>query len=250
MKQSDICIIIPTYNNAKFLPQVLDAVLPYNFSVIVVNDGSTDDTNKILSHYQPDITVLPYSPNRGKGYALSKGFDVAESIGFKYAITMDSDSQHLPENLPLFVEVISKNPNALIVGSRNLHQENMPAKNSFANKFSNFWFVVQTGNKLPDTQTGFRLYPLNQMKGMRPITSRYEAELELLVRSAWRNIKLIPIPIQVYYPEEGVRISHFRPAKDFFRISLLNALFCLLAIVYGYPAKFFYLLSHLSLKHE
>jgi hypothetical protein len=75
------------------------------------------------------------------------------------------------------------------------------------------------------------------MKGMRPFTSRYEAELELLVRAAWRNIPQVPVAIQVYYPKEEERITHFRPGKDFLRISLLNTVFCFLAVVYGYPAR-------------
>jgi glycosyltransferase involved in cell wall biosynthesis len=234
----DICIVIPTYNNQQFLMPVLDAVLKYTASVIVVNDGSTDSTNEVLAHYQSQINIVSYSPNRGKGYAIGRGFDKAEELGFSHVITMDSDGQHLAGDLPLFVEAIEKNPKALIIGSRLLKQKNMPGKNTFANKFSNFWFTLQTGIKLPDTQTGFRLYPLEQMKGMRSFTSRYEAELELLVRAAWSNIPLIPIPIHVYYPEKSERVSHFRPGMDFFRISLLNTLFVFVAIFYGYPSRF------------
>jgi hypothetical protein len=114
----------------------------------------------------------------------------------------------------------------------------MPAKNSFANKFSNFWFTVQTAYRLRDTQNGFRLYPLSAMKGLHPLSSRYEAELEMLVRAAWKGIRIIPVPTLVYYPLEGERISHFRPGMDFFRISVLNTLLTLLAIVYGYPSMF------------
>jgi len=90
---------------------------------------------------------------------------------------------------------------------------------------------------LPDTQTGYRLYPLEKMKRLRPFTSRYEAELEMLVRCAWRGIKLVSLPVRVYYAPDGERMSHFRPGVDFFRISLLNTLFVVLAVVYGYPAK-------------
>ena len=234
----DICVIIPTYNNQQTLAQTIDAVLKYTSSVIVVNDGATDATDEILAQYQSQINIVSYSPNKGKGYALNRGFDKAETLGYSYAITMDSDGQHLPEDLPLFFETIVKNPGAMIIGSRSFKQKNMPEKNTFANKFSNFWFTVQTGIILPDTQTGFRLYPLKKMNGMRSFTSRYEAELELLVRSAWKNIQLIPISIQVYYPEKSERVTHFRPGIDFFRISLLNTLFVFVAIVYGYPSRF------------
>jgi hypothetical protein len=78
------------------------------------------------------------------------------------------------------------------------------------------------------------------MKRLRPFTARYEAELEMLVRCAWRGIKLISLPVRVYYAPEGERVSHFRPGMDFFRISLLNTLFVLLAVVYGYPSIFFH----------
>jgi len=239
MNSSDICVVIPTYNNEKTLAAVVNSVLGYITSVVVVNDGSTDGTGKILAQYEGKITVVSYVKNRGKGYALKRGFDCAERMGYKYALTMDSDGQHFAEDIPLFVAAAEKNPNTLIIGNRNLTQDNMPKKNTFANKFSNFWFALQTGTRLPDTQTGYRLYPLEKMKRLRPFTSRYEAELEILVRCAWRGIRLISIPVQVYYAPEGERVSHFRPGMDFFRISLLNTLFVFLAVVYGYPAKVF-----------
>ena len=242
MEYQDICVIIPTYNNARTLATVIDAVLEYVTSVIVVNDGSTDQTSDILLQYQDKIKIVSYTKNRGKGYALKCGFNCAVQMGYKYALTLDSDGQHYAEDIPLFVEMAKKQPDALITGNRNLTQDNMPKKNTFANKFSNFWFTLQTGIKLPDTQTGYRLYPLEKMKRIRPFTSRYEAELEILVRCAWRGIKIIPMPIRVYYAPEGERVSHFRPAMDFFRISLLNTLFVFLAVVYGYPAKFFHYL--------
>jgi glycosyltransferase involved in cell wall biosynthesis len=216
---------------------VIDAVLAYCHEVIVVNDGSTDRTAEILYLYKEKIKIVSYSINRGKGFALKCGFDYARERGFKYALTLDSDGQHYAEDIPLFVETIEKHPGALVIGNRNLVQENMPKKNTFANKFSNFWFTVQTGKKLPDTQTGFRLYPLEKMKSLRPFTSRYEAELEMLVRCAWRGIRIISIPVKVYYAPEGERVSHFRPDVDFLRISLLNTLFTFLAVLYGYPRK-------------
>ena len=112
----------------------------------------------------------------------------------------------------------------------------MPRQNTFANRISNFWFRLQTGIALPDTQSGFRLYNLSSLRLLGLITSRYEAELELLVRSAWRNIPIIPIPINVYYPPQEERVSFFRPGKDFTRISILNTFFCFAAILYGYPS--------------
>ena len=111
----------------------------------------------------------------------------------------------------------------------------MPSSSSFANRFSNFWFRLQTAQNVPDTQTGFRLYPLKKIKGLNILTSRYEAELELLVLSAWNNVKIISVPIKVYYPLENERITHYRPFMDFFRISLVNIVFCLGALFYALP---------------
>ena len=236
MMQPPVCVVIPTYNNEQTLAQVIDSVLAYVPTVIVVNDGSTDSTKDILKRYEGKIELVSYEKNRGKGVALSRGFDRAEELGYTHAITLDSDGQHYAGDLPKFVEACHENPNRLIVGSRNLTQDNMPRKNTFANQFSNFWFTVQTAHRLSDTQTGYRLYPLQKMKRLRPVTSRYEAELEILVRCAWRNIAITSIPIDVFYAPESERVTHFRPGVDFFRISLLNSIFVVLAIVYGYPS--------------
>ena len=238
MQQRKACVLIPTYNNGGTLRDVVERVLPFCADVIVVNDGCTDHSAEILASFGERITVVDYGRNRGKGYALKQGFRKAKSKGFDYALTLDSDGQHFPEDIPLFVNALEKHPNALIVGSRNLNQENMPGGNTFANKFSNFWFKVQTGIDLPDTQTGYRLYPLRNMSGLALLTSRYEAELELLVFSAWRDTDLIPIKINVFYPKGEERVSHFRPFWDFFRISVLNTVLCMVALVYGWPSRF------------
>lgn len=236
LQELGICVIIPTYNNAGTIVDVVRSVAEFCGNIIVVDDGCTDNTAALLSQVKEPVQVIGYQPNKGKGTALTVGFREAMKQGFRYAITMDADGQHFATDIPLFAEYIDQNEDAMLIGSRNLKQENMPQKNTFANKFSNFWFTVQTAHKLPDTQTGFRLYPLRKMGDMHLMTSRYEAELELLVRSAWRNIELIPLPINVYYPPEGERVSHFRPGRDFTRISLLNTFFCFAAILYGYPS--------------
>ena len=233
MQQLKVCVVMPTYNNGGTLRDVVEHTLSYCADVIVVNDGCTDNSAEILASFGERITVVDYGRNRGKGYALKQGFNKAKAMGFAYALTIDSDGQHFPEDIPLFVEALEQHPGALIVGSRNLNQENMPGGNTFANKFSNFWFKVQTGISLPDTQTGFRLYPLHHLP--RIFSARYEAELALLVFSAWRGIDLVPIQVKVCYPED--RVTHFRPFWDFFRISVLNTVLCVVALVYGWPSR-------------
>ncbi len=231
-----VCAIIPTYNNAATLPAVVNQVLAVVPDVIVVNDGSTDNTALLLSAFDVRITVVSYPKNRGKGYALRRGFAEAKRLGFDTAVTLDSDGQHLASDISALLHTYSAHEPCLVVGSRKFDNPNMPSKNSFANRFSNFWFTVQTARRLPDTQTGFRVYPLAKIGRHNPLNNRYEAELELLVRCAWRNVDIKSRQINVYYPPKNERVSHFRPTMDFVRISLLNTALCLLAVVYGYPS--------------
>lgn len=237
MRRLKICVLIPTYNNAGTLHHVVSEILNYCSDIIVVNDGSTDSTQSILDGLKDSITIVSYAKNRGKGYALKTGFKKALELGYEYAVTIDSDGQHYAEDLPKFVRAIAECRGALIVGERDLSNVDINGKSSFANKFSNFWFCLQTGKRLNDTQTGYRAYPLKKLHGLSLLTSRYEAELELLVFAAWNGVKVISIPISVYYPPQSERISHFKPVLDFTRISILNTILCGGAILYGLPAR-------------
>ena len=228
--------MIPTYNNGGTIADVVRKTLEACSDVIVVNDGSTDNTRQALEAIE-GITLVTYDQNRGKGYALKQGFKKALELGFAYAITLDGDGQHYPENISLFLQANIDHPGALIIGSRNLDNVDRSKGSSFANKFSNFWFYIQTGKNLDDTQTGYRLYPIKKLNFLWLLTSRYEAELELLVFASWHGVELVPIPIEVYYPPREERVSHFRPALDFSRISVLNTILCVLAVVYGLPLR-------------
>jgi glycosyltransferase involved in cell wall biosynthesis len=231
-------VIVPTYNNSGTLASVIDQLLAFTGNVMVINDGSTDETSTILKIFSDKVQVITYSPNRGKGYAMRKGFIAALKQGFRYAITIDSDGQHYASDLPRFVSEIEKYPDSILIGNRGKNLENQDGGSNFANRFSNFWFSVQTGIRLPDTQSGYRLYPLRRMGKMKLWTRRYEAEIELLVFSAWRGIRMRSVPISVYYAPPEDKVSHFRPFQDFFRISLLNSVLVFLAIIYGYPSIF------------
>lgn len=236
LKDRGICIIIPTFNNEKTIADIVNRCLLQCYDVIVVNDGSTDNTSKILSQIA-NITLIEYTKNKGKGFALKQGFKKAISLGFAYAISIDADGQHYPEDISLFLETNKQKPQSLIIGKRNLNGVQRTKGSNFANKFSNFWFFVQTGKRLNDTQSGYRLYPLKKIPILQCISNKYESELALLVFSSWRNVKIVSIPINVYYPPKDERVSHFRPIKDFARISLLNTILCFLAVVYALPLK-------------
>lgn len=240
-------VVMPTYNNAGTIAQVIDDVKKYSDDVIVVNDGSTDETAFILSSIK-DIKVIDYPKNKGKGYALKLGLAKAYEWGYRYAITIDSDGQHYADDIPVFIDKIEEKPDSLLIGARNLTADNMPSKNTFANKFSNFWYKVETGEKLSDTQSGFRLYPLNKLQKIHFLTRRYEFEVEIIVRAAWRGVNVENVPIKVYYPPVEERVSHFRPLQDFTRISILNTVLVLYAFLFYYPWKFLRMLTWENIK--
>ncbi len=232
------CVIIPTYNNEQTLAKVIDDVKCYTSNVIVVNDGSTDSTNEILRKLE-SVEIVHYTNNKGKGYAIRQGFKRALELGYEYAITLDSDGQHYAKDLPVFIEEIKENRNSLLIGSRFMEGKDQPKSSGFANKFSNFWFRVETGIKLPDTQSGYRLYPIKALEKRKWFCNKYEFEIEVIVRAAWQGINVSCVPIDVYYPSQEERITHFRPFKDFFRISVLNTILVTLAFLIFRPKMIF-----------
>lgn len=230
-------VVIPTYNNAGTIAQIISDVSAYSDNILVVDDGSTDDTARILSSYT-DIQVITCRKNYGKGHALNLALKTAAGAGYDYAITIDADGQHFADDIPVFIDRIEQVPDTLIIGARNLTADNMPSKNTFANKFSNFWYKVETGQTLTDTQSGYRLYPLRKLNDIRFFTGRYEFEVEIIVRAAWKGINVENVPVKVHYAPAGERVSHFRPLKDFARISILNSVLVLCALLFYYPWRF------------
>lgn len=241
VEENEVCAVIPTYQNAKTLLKVVADVHRVVDTVFVVDDGSNDGTaallDKATGNERPE-KVLTHPKNCGKGAALKTGLTYARQQGFRYAVTVDADGQHRADDIPALLKAVEEEPDALAIGSRGLQHENMPAKSTFANRFSNFWFALQTLQRLPDTQSGLRIYPLRRLHGLRWMSARYEAELTLLVFSAWAGVKLLPVPVSVYYPPRDQRVTHFRPGRDFTRISVLNTLLCFLMVVYGWPRIF------------
>ncbi len=242
------CVIIPTFNNDHALATVLDGVLRYLDDVIVVNDGCTDQTDTILENYK-QIRVIRIPKNRGKGWALRHGFEMAIASGYRYAITIDSDGQHFPDDLPAFLELIEQNPGALILGARNMAQEEVPGSSNFGHKFSIFWFRIETGINVPDVQTGYRLYPLESLSKIRHVVSRkYEYEVEILVRLAWMGVKILSVPVKIYYAPKEMRVTHFRKVRDFTRVSIANTLLVFVALLWVRPFAFLKSLRQKSFK--
>lgn len=225
---TDTVVIIPTYNNAGTLKDVLSRTLALGLPIVVIDDGCTDGTREILSGFK-DVTVIAHPKNQGKGAALKTAFRWALEKVYAYAVTIDSDGQHYPEDIPELLK--AKGERTIVVGSRTTRGAN--AGGSFANRFSNFWFTAYTGIRLTDTQTGFRLYPLHDLPSLRVVGNRYEAELSLLLFSAWEGLSLVPVQVRVNYPKD--RVTHFRPFQDFMRITLVNIIGLPLALLYGWP---------------
>lgn len=236
VSEKKICVLIPTYNNEKTLKRVIDGVLDYTANIIVVNDGSTDSTLTILNGY-PQTTVINLPENKGKGNGLKIGFRKAKKLGYTYAITIDSDGQHYPDDIPVFVEaLVDEKEDVLLIGNRNMSQDGIPKKSSFGNRFSNFWFWFETGIKLEDTQSGYRLYPLHKIP-KKYFTPKFEFEIEIIVRTAWRHIPIKNVPVKVLY-DPAERVSHFHPFKDFTRISILNTILVTITLLYIIPRNF------------
>ena len=242
-KNHRYAVVVSARNESAVIGDLIHSIKVQNYpteliDVFVIADNCTDNTADVAREAGATVFKRFNTEQVGKGYALRRALRYAAEHGYRYMLTIDSDGQHYASDIPKFVEEIAKTPDALLVGARNLRSDNMPGKNTFANKFSNFWFRVETGIRLDDTQSGFRLYPVRRMKGMRFATRRYEFEVEVLVRAAWRGIEVRNIPVRVFYPEKAERVSHFRPGKDFTRISILNTLLVLGALLFYYPWRF------------
>jgi uncharacterized protein (DUF2062 family) len=214
-------IVIPAYNNAPTLRGVAEGALATGLPVLVVNDGSTDGGPATAADLPLKLINLP--TNQGKGAAILTGADWATARGFTNLITVDADGQHDPREALRFVRKIEEHPWAIIVGARDLAGAAAPGSSRFGRHFSNFWLKVSTGAGLPDSQSGFRAYPLAALRRLGCAGRRYEFEVEFLVRTAWAGLTLESVPISVRYEAPGRRVSHFRPFIDNMRISKIYA---------------------------
>jgi uncharacterized protein (DUF2062 family) len=210
------CVIIPCYNHVTTVAAVARGARAH-CPVIVVDDGSTLPLPAL-----PDCTLVKLECNQGKAAALRAGFRRAAELGFTHAITMDADGQHFAEDLPRFLALLATHPDALIVGVRDFHSAGCPTHRRRSNAVSTFWYRVETGVRLGDTQCGFRGYPLALTKRLKIRSSRYAYELEFLVRAAWVGTAIVPLAVKCAYAPDQVGQSHFRPLRDLAHITLMN----------------------------
>ncbi|HNY25971.1 MAG TPA: DUF2062 domain-containing protein [Candidatus Sumerlaeota bacterium] len=217
-------VVLPTYNNRSTLRRVAEQALATRLPVLVVNDGSTDGGPATLDGLQ--VERLDFARNRGKGAAIRAGAQWADGHGFSHIVTVDADGQHDPAEIPRLLEAARRDPGSIILGMRDFVHSAAPDSSRFGRAFSNFWVRVCSGHRVGDSQSGFRVYPVEVLEKLRCRSERYNFEIEVLVRGLWAGLRVVDVAISVRYFAGDERVSHFRPWVDNARISWTYAGLC------------------------
>ena len=219
-----LAVVIPAYNEASTIAAVAAGARRMTPHVIVVDDGSQDDTAQIAE--QLDVVVLRLSENQGKAAALIAGFQYALTLDVQGVVTLDGDGQHQWGDIGKISEAGLLAGNRIVIGSR-LHQpENFPKSRLRANRIANFWISWAAGHRVSDSQSGFRYYPITLLQMMdfsRLRSSGFVFESELLIAAAHKGFPSISTPIPALYDGELFRPSHFKPVRDITRIVMMVA---------------------------
>ncbi len=211
-------IVIPVYNHEARVAEVISEARLLGLPIFVVDDGSTDETSTVLDRLD-GITVLRHPHNQGKGAALRTGF-AAAALTCDWALTIDGDGQHKPEDGRALLAIARQGERLIVVGNRQgMAGANVPWTSRFGRRFSNFWVWAAGGPWIADSQSGFRLYPLPEALELDVRARRYQFEVEILVQARRQGIPTVEVPVSVVYQPKGVRVSHFRPWRDFCRNS-------------------------------
>lgn len=210
--------VIPVYNHAGSVAQVIRQAMDMNYPVFVIDDGSTDDTPKRLAEIK-GINIISHKKNTGKGAAIMSGFNAASTVA-DWAITLDADGQHYPQDALKLIAAIPEGILPIVIGKREgMVGEHVPWTSRFGRKFSNFWVWLSGGPALCDSQSGMRVYPLPESIYLGTKARRFQFEVEILVQAKRKGIPVMEVPVRVNYHPGGARISHFRPFVDFMRNS-------------------------------
>ncbi len=213
-----IAILIPAYNEVDNIKNTLKNIDFNMGDIIVVDDGSTDNTGEIAK--QEGVTVLRHPYNMGKGRAHRTGFKyISNNSSYDYLIAMDADGQHSPEEILLFEERINENKEDLIIGTRKLSLKDMPLLRYFTNFTTSFFVSLLCGKRVKDSQSGFRAIRTEVVKKVPLSTSRFQTESELTIKAARLGYKIGFLSIKTIYQKNGV--SYIHPLKDTIRFILL-----------------------------
>ncbi|NTV15362.1 MAG: DUF2062 domain-containing protein [Desulfobulbaceae bacterium] len=215
-----ILLLIPLYNHGATVRRVVEKALAAGWPVLVVDDGSSDGGLSNLVGLA--CATLRQERNRGKGAAILAGADWAAEHGYSHLITVDADDQLDPGEAHLLAAAAVGQPQALVIGARRMDRNNAPGASLFGRSFSNFWVHLESGRELPDTQSGFRLYPLQELRQLVTGCRRYDFEVEVLTRAAWAGLPILAVPVSVHYPPGAERVSHFHQFRDNFRLTRLH----------------------------
>lgn len=222
-------VVVPVYNHRKGVREVAARALALGWPVLVVDDGSTDGSLECVADLPTERLRLP--ENRGKGSAILAGARRARELGYQAILTIDADGQHDPADAAAILETGASRWPCIVIGARRMETEHVPRSSLFGRDFSNMWVRIECGRTLPDTQSGYRLYPVEFLLRTRFLTRRYTFEIEALVRGSWAGLPLLSTPVSVFYPPAGERVSHFHKLRDNLRLSWLHTLLVTRALI-------------------
>lgn len=199
------CVVIPTFNESRTIADLIKKIRQQDLPAVVVDDGSGDNTAQIAA--DSGATVLRNPDNLGKGASLIRGFDYALGKDFDAIITMDGDGQHLAEEIPFFLRLAKYSDTGIFVGNRMSKPKSMPWIRLATNKFMSWLLSKIIGQKISDTQCGFRLIKKEALKNITLASAKFEIESEMLVKAARKGFKIESVPIKTVYGEEKSQIN-------------------------------------------
>jgi glycosyltransferase involved in cell wall biosynthesis len=214
--RSDVVVLIPAFNCAATIAAAVGGARGCVSTVIVVDDGSADDT--AVRAKDAGAEVVQHVANQGKGAALQTGMRTLAKRDVARVLTMDGDGQHLGDQIAVLLQASDAEPDALVIGARLVDPTLVTPMRGFGNRFANRWVEIACGQVLPDTQSGFRVYPLRATLALGTRARHFAFETEVLIRAARAGIKIRSVPVRTFYPPVAERVSHFHPVIDTVRI--------------------------------
>ncbi|MDP2928015.1 MAG: glycosyltransferase family 2 protein [Candidatus Omnitrophota bacterium] len=213
-----ICVIIPTYNESRAIANLINQITKLGLEVIIIDDGSADDTVKIATAC--GAKVLVNLKNMGKGASLIKGYNFALQRDFDAVISMDGDGQHSPDDLLAFIHKAQTSQSALIVGNRMGMTKGMPVLRVITNFLMSKFISLIVKQNIPDTQCGFRLVKKELLAKIDLSTSKYETESEVLIKAAHLGFKIESIPVKTIYSGQKSQINPLVDTLRFLRFMI------------------------------